>query len=545
MKKLLTLLAACGAMIYFSSCSDDDGDPDNGITISGIPVTASIDNLGTLSPVTATISGDDGIASLTITKDGAAFADTTFTGSPTTATVDFTYTAVADDADKNIAFVFTATDSDGDTAVVNHVLAVGAAPEPIPNEVKSGLISANETWTADRIYELSGRVVVDDGVTLTIEAGTIIKGREGEGSLASALVVARGGMLMANGTADNPIVFTSILDDIAVGQKFGSNLNETNSGLWGGLIVLGSAPISASAAEVQIEGIPADEAFGLYGGSEPADNSGTIRYISIRHGGSLIGANNEINGLTLGGVGTGTTIEYVEVVANKDDGIECFGGTVNITNALVWAQGDDAYDIDQAYSGTIDNYIYIAGEESDHGLEIDGAEGAAEAGFTMRNGSLKGNASAGKGEFADFRDGAFGTVTDSYFFGFKPGADVELDADGSDDPADPEKKLSDNPETSDNFANGDLVLKDLEFNSKATDDSDITLEGIFADKWSLASFVSGDTRDEADALAQAAANKTKFATGSSNTLVTTATKGADKAAFDWTFAAEKGALNDF
>ena len=105
--------------------------------------------------------------------------------------------------------------------------------------------------------------------------------------------------------------------------------------------------------------------------------------MSIRHGGTSIGEDNEINGLTLGGVGTGTTITNVEVIGNQDDGIEFFGGTVNASNLLVWGQGDDGLDIDQSYSGTISNAIVIANSTSDHGLEIDGPEGSMEGSFKM------------------------------------------------------------------------------------------------------------------------------------------------------------------
>src|SRR5690606_10904483 len=200
----------------------------------------------------------------------------------------------------------------------------------------TGVLNADETWSAENIYILDGKVVVADGVTLTIEAGTIIKGPEGQETLASALVVDQGGKLMAEGTAEKPIIFTSVLDDIEQGQTQGSNLTTTSTGLWGGVIVLGKAPISVEGdlGTAHIEGIPADESYGQYGGADVADNSGVITYISIRHGGVTIGEDNEINGLTLGGVGNGTVIENIEVVANQDDGIEWFGGSVNVTIAL-------------------------------------------------------------------------------------------------------------------------------------------------------------------------------------------------------------------
>ena len=296
----------------------------------------------------------------------------------------------------------------------------------------SGMISESTTWTSNNIYVLNQKVVVSSGVVLTIQAGTIIKGTEGNGSLASALIVAQGGKLNASGTATEPIIFTSINDNIEVGQTAGTNLDETNSGLWGGLIVLGNAPCSFSGdvQVVQIEGIPADDTFGLYGGDNATDNSGVYQYISIRHGGALIGEGNEINGLTLGGVGSGTLIENIEVVANVDDGIEFFGGTVNASHLLVWAQGDDAIDIDQAYSGVIDNAVVVLGVNSDHAFEIDGPEGTASGSFTLKNVTIVGNSVTENGEYADYRSGAMGTTENIYAYGFKDTSDVELDNDG-------------------------------------------------------------------------------------------------------------------
>ena len=296
----------------------------------------------------------------------------------------------------------------------------------------TGFISSDTEWTNDNIYQINQKVVVDDGVTLTIEEGTIIKASPGAGSLASALIVARGGTLIANGTADQPIIFTSTEDNITVGQTQGTNLDENDRGLWGGLIVLGNAPCSLrnDVSEFQIEGIPASDTFGLYGGSDAADSSGELSYISIRHGGANIGEGNEINGLTLGGVGTGTTIDHVEVVANVDDGIEFFGGTVDASNLVVWAVGDDALDIDQAYSGTIDNAVVILGDISDHGLEIDGPEGSLEGSFTLQNVTLIGNTVTDNGEYADYRSRAMGSTSNVYAIGFKDSSDVELDNNG-------------------------------------------------------------------------------------------------------------------
>lgn len=267
------------------------------------------------------------------------------------------------------------------------------------NTIITENITSNTTWTKDKVYQLAGRITVVEGTTLTIEAGTIIKGEAGTGPNATALLVARGGMLMAEGTADAPIIFTSVADEItpaqvATGDFKSPNLDPDINGLWGGVLILGKAKVSASndagdVTEVQIEGIPTSDPNGLYGGNNDTDNSGVIKYISIRHGGANIGSGNEINGLTLGGVGSATVIENVEIVANQDDGIEWFGGTVSIKNAVVWNTGDDAIDADQSWAGTLDNFVVVA--PGDHNFELDGPEGTYAAGYTIKNGYIIAN----------------------------------------------------------------------------------------------------------------------------------------------------------
>ncbi len=382
----------------------------------------------------------------------------------------------------------------------------GTDPKPVDPSlvvVKSGLIQANETWSADSIYQLNGRVVVDAGVTLTVEAGTIIKGEEGDGANASVLIVGKGGMIDAQGTAESPIVMTSVLDNIAVGQRNGSNLDETDNGLWGGLIVLGDAPISADASEALVEGLPANEPWAVYGGSDAADNSGILSYVSVRHGGTLIGDGNEINGITFAGVGNGTTVEHIEVFATLDDGVEFFGGTVNASHVSVTAQGDDAYDIDQAYSGTIENFVYVAGTDSDHGLEIDGPEGTATGRFTLKNGTLMG----GNGEYADFRDGAMGTVENVFFFGFSESSDFELD----------------DSLTSYNYTNGLLEFINVEINTSHLSAGNMSAISIYLDK----------------------SGQDAYANGLPGTVVTEPSVGANAADFAWTLTAKNGNHDDF
>jgi hypothetical protein len=281
-------------------------------------------------------------------------------------------------------------------------------PEPEPpvengNIVVTQNITTNTTWTNERPYQLGGRIVVTAGATLTIEPGTIIKGEAGTGANATALIVARGAKIIADGREDAPIIFTSLADeispeDIESGVFASPNLDPTVNGLWGGVIILGHAPISASndqgdISQVQIEGIPTSDSNGLYGGNDPQDDSGILRYISIRHGGANIGSGNEINGLTLGGVGSGTVIENIEIVANQDDGIEWFGGSVNVSNVVVWNVGDDAIDTDQSWSGTLNNFVIVTPQG--HCFELDGPEGSAIAGHTLRYGSIIASGSDG------------------------------------------------------------------------------------------------------------------------------------------------------
>ena len=270
--------------------------------------------------------------------------------------------------------------------------------DPIENKNKviTSDITTNTTWYSDTVYQLGGRITVEDGATLTIQPGTIIKGEAGTGSNATALLIARGGKIIADGTPQLPIIFTSIADEITPeminqGNFASPNLDPTVNGLWGGLIVLGNARISASntagdVSSVQIEGIPTSDPSGLYGGTNDEDNSGVIRYVSIRHGGANIGSGNEINGLTLGGVGRGTTVENIEIVANQDDGVEWFGGTVNTTNLVVWNVYDDAVDTDQSWAGTLENFVIIS--PAGHCFELDGPEGGYAQGHIIKNGDV-------------------------------------------------------------------------------------------------------------------------------------------------------------
>jgi hypothetical protein len=228
------------------------------------------------------------------------------------------------------------------------------------------------TFFSDNIYILSGTVFVDSAATLTIEAGTVIKAEDGRDTDASALVVTRDAQIFAEGTADNPIVFTSILDDGS------GSLDYQDRGLWGGVILLGRAPTNND-GDKAIEGInQIDPERALYGGTDSLDNSGVFKYVSIRHTGINIGSStgNEIQGLTCGAVGAGTTIEFVESFASDDDGFEFFGGTVNTRYLVSAFCSDDAFDWDEGFRGYHQYWFAIqANDKAGRVAEMDGAGG--------------------------------------------------------------------------------------------------------------------------------------------------------------------------
>ncbi len=297
--------------------------------------------------------------------------------------------------------------------------------QPAVRITDRGMGVGNRTFSSDTVYILANFVFVNSGQVLTIEPGTVIRGEAGTGSDASALIVARGGQINANGTATDPIVFTSLNDDLTTATDLSPDVNS----LWGGLIVLGNAPVTFSGTtERAIEGIPTTELRGLYGGNNPNDNSGVLRYVSIRHCGAEIGAGNEINGLTLGGVGNATVVDYVEVFASFDDGIECFGGSVNIKHALVGFVGDDCVDVDEGYQGKIQFLLAVQKPGfGNRGMEMNGANNDdSYSQATNLSNVLIGNATfigaqtpgSAENNAATFRQGFKGGVFNSIFYHF-------------------------------------------------------------------------------------------------------------------------------
>lgn len=311
--------------------------------------------------------------------------------------------------------------------------------------------------TADTKWLMSGFVFVEAGGALSIEPGTVIRFRPGTGVNASALIVAKGGRIWANGTKDNPIIMTAEVDDV----DNPNDLGLFDNGLWGGLIILGKATVNTPTGVNQIEGIPSDEPRGEYGGGaspNDADNSGALHYVSIRHGGSEIGAGNEINGLTLGGVGSGTVIDYVEVYSNYDDGIEFFGGKPNVSHFVSAFCGDDCFDYDEGFRGN--GQFWFAIQQStvgNRGGEHDGAtgdeQGTPYAHPMISNATYIGSGANSTNADNDYaiimRDNAGGEYHNSIFYGFK-GTGLDVEDLGGASPQDSRTRLE----------SGDIIYKD-------------------------------------------------------------------------------------
>lgn len=250
-------------------------------------------------------------------------------------------------------------------------------------ETLKGDITADLTLSASTLYFIDGEVNVVDGVTLTIEPGTTIAGLTGS----SYLAVNRGAMIMAEGTAESPIVFTSAQD--VAGQNTGDE-----QGQWGGLTILGSA--TANKGERTYEA--GTQKYGpIDGVADDADNSGVLKYVVIKYSGYEVEKDKELNGLSLAAVGFGTTIENVAIIGSADDGIELWGGTVNVSGLYVYNAGDDSIDTDQGYIGTISN-VYaeqniVDDEEGSRVIEADSFDqasaGTPQALVTMENAILK------------------------------------------------------------------------------------------------------------------------------------------------------------
>lgn len=336
--KLFALLLAVSSLVVIQSC-------DNGEDINPAPTV-------TVDPTSAqNIPGGEVTANLTVTAPNGALDLVIYVGGVEAETrdisttdlsgpIEFKYTIPATAViGSQIIVSFQVVDAKNfPSAISNFVITVG---DPI---VKLQGVLTTQTLDAAKPYLLVGQVFIPTGVTLTVPAGTVIRGDK---ATKATLIVQPGGKLMAEGTASNPIVFTSAQ---AVGER--------DRGDWGGIVVLGNAFVNQT-AKPAIEGITPTQTFGSVAadganpGTNASENSGTIKYVRIEYAGIELTPNNETNSLTLGGVGNGTTVEYVQVSFGGDDGFEWFGGTVNAKYIVSHSTWDDDFDTDFGWGGNV------------------------------------------------------------------------------------------------------------------------------------------------------------------------------------------------
>ena len=225
------------------------------------------------------------------------------------------------------------------------------------NDFKGIITDGEVVLNASTVYKLTGKIQVNSGATLTIPAGTII---EGVGGTSAYIAVAQGGKIFINGTATNPVIMTS-------------GLSVKNAGDWGGLVLCGKAPINrvsggTSTAQSEVADLS-------YGGTISNDSSGSIRYLRIEYAGAAFNTEKEFNGVSFFGVGSGTTVEYVEAYHGADDGFEFFGGTVNTTGLISIGNEDDQFDWTEGWNGTNTNwYGKLAFGKGNRGIEADNFE---------------------------------------------------------------------------------------------------------------------------------------------------------------------------
>ena len=349
---------------------------------------------GSVAKITATINAPEGLQTLTVLKNGQAFDSKVYTAGQTAESYTKDYTIENLPVGASVVFTFQATDTKNQTSTVaTQVVTVSAVPAKTVVEVR-GVLTGNVSWTKDKIYKLNGFVRVGADTTetfsstaatgtLTIEAGTTIIG---DRASKATLIIQRGSKIIANGTAEAPIVFTS---ERAAGQR--------ESGDWGGLVICGRAVNNQSTGDkgIQLEG----SYKGWHGGSNDADNSGSLKYVRVEYAGVPINPNQEVNSFTFGSVGSGTSMEYLQASFGLDDSFEWFGGTVSGKYLVAYRGLDDDFDMDFGYRGNLQFIIGMRGatladQSGSNGFEVDNdGQGTAATPFTsatISNASLIG-----------------------------------------------------------------------------------------------------------------------------------------------------------
>lgn len=382
MKKWHTLLiiGVFGAGLLFQSCTKDE-------ELGAVPEvelrnTEAANAIGNKISTTLNITAPEGIASISILKNGVTFRTEEISGKPKNLSWDFEY-VVSDPIGSIINFTFVVTDAK-DRSSETAVFSLRVTAKPI-KEVPAGSLLGNHTWYSDTIYRINGFVRVgsdllqQDGTykqeigTLTIQPGTLIVGdKESKGTL----IVQRGSKIFAEGTADNPIVMTS---EAPIGLRL--------PGDWGGLVMCGRVK-NNQGPNVQLEGGYG----GFHGGTVELDDvnesSGVLRYVRIEYAGIPINPNEEVNSLTMGSVGKGTIIEHVQASYGLDDAFEWFGGSVDCKYLVAYRCLDDDLDVDFGYSGFVQFALVIrdpnyADQSGSNGFEVDNnGSGSNQTPFT-------------------------------------------------------------------------------------------------------------------------------------------------------------------
>lgn len=361
----------------FSACKKEDAvvpapTVSTGAALSGIP--------GAKVTLTATISAPGGLKTVTVLKNGVAYDSKTFSGE-TSATYTNDYTVENLAAGAVVNFTIQALDNSNQSSSLTTIPVTVTAVPPTPIVEVRGVLEGNVSWTADKIYKLVGFVrvgqedvfgtITKTGV-LTIAPGTLIIG---DRATKGTLVVQRGSKIIANGTVDKPIVMTSE-----------RNPGEKEAGDWGGLVICGKAPnnLPDDKTNRELEG-----GYGAFhGGTDAADNSGSLKYVRIEYAGIPINPNQEVNSFTFGSVGSGTTVDYVQASYGLDDSFEWFGGTVQCKHLIAYRGLDDDFDTDNGFSGYVQYAVGIRGttqadQSGSNGFECDNdAAGSSNTPYT-------------------------------------------------------------------------------------------------------------------------------------------------------------------
>ena len=332
--------------------------------------------------------------------------------------------------------------NDNSISTVNNTTTTGENPATTEN--LNGLYSSNLTLDSNIEYIITGPVLMASGTTLTIPAGMTIKAQPI--GVNAYIAIQQGAKINAEGTSANPIIFTS-------------NATAPSSGNWGGLVLLGRAPINSTADGSTA--IATSEVGALaYGGNDPADDSGIVKYVRIEYAGGAIDGNAELNGLSAYAVGSGTTMDFVQIFEGSDDGFEFFGGTVNASHLVVVNAEDDSIDWTEGFTGTLTD-VYVqqdAGKPHDSGFECDGfntdfsLEGSSVSKPTITNVTAIGDGDSGRA--FRLRAGTQGIFTNIVVANFQRGFVIEDDVN--------------NLPTSAGVTSGDLSATDVSFAASVT-----------------------------------------------------------------------------